>query len=58
MSEAVRDCLNEVLTRCSQNEGVGEALRGICERVYHIVNLPILPARIPRERFSSEEVEQ
>ena len=53
MSEAVRDCLNEVLTRCSQNEGVGEALRGICERVYHIVNLPILPARIPRE-----EVEQ
>ena len=58
MSEAVRDCLNQVLTRCSQEEGVTEPLRRICERVYHIVNLPIQPARIPRERHSSEEVEQ
>ena len=44
MSEAVRDCLNEVLTRWIQDEGVTAGLKHICERLYLIANSPILPA--------------
>ena len=58
MSEAVRVCLNQVLTRWIQDEGVTAVLKDICERLYLIANSPILPSvGVDNSRLNTVELE-
>ena len=58
MSEAVRVCLNQVLTRWIHDEGVTAVLKDICERLYLIANSPILPVvGVDNSRLNTVELE-